>query len=90
MLLGVCVTWGEHKDWVLSSIKTLLLERENCQNVNKKRHKCSFRLLQTDTRGLEQLKREQEGILKEINKMVAAKDSELQSLNQKIEMLTER
>ncbi|XP_063265428.1 centriolin isoform X2 [Prinia subflava] len=48
-----------------------------------------LRLLQTDTRGLEQLKREQEGILKEINKMVAAKDSELQSLNQKIEMLTE-
>ncbi|XP_066057163.1 centriolin isoform X2 [Chamaea fasciata] len=48
-----------------------------------------LRLLQTDTRGLEQLKREQEGILKEINKMVAAKDSELQSLSQKIEMLTE-
>ncbi|XP_066189025.1 centriolin [Sylvia atricapilla] len=48
-----------------------------------------LRLLQTDTRGLEQLKREQESILKEINKMVAAKDSELQSLNQKIEMLTE-
>ncbi|NWT58666.1 CNTRL protein, partial [Erythrocercus mccallii] len=48
-----------------------------------------LRLLQTDTRGLELLKREQEGTLKEINKMVAAKDSELQSLNQKIEMLTE-
>ncbi|XP_030817073.1 centriolin isoform X2 [Camarhynchus parvulus] len=48
-----------------------------------------LRLLQTDTRGLEQLKREQEGILKEINKMVAARDSELESLNQKIEMLTE-
>ncbi|NXM21071.1 CNTRL protein, partial [Ploceus nigricollis] len=48
-----------------------------------------LRLLQTDTRDLEQLKREQEGILKEINKMVAARDSELQSLNQKIEMLTE-
>ncbi|XP_066419057.1 centriolin [Molothrus aeneus] len=48
-----------------------------------------LRLLQTDTRSLEQLKREQEGILKEINKMVAARDSELQSLNQKIEMLTE-
>ncbi|XP_059721083.1 centriolin isoform X2 [Haemorhous mexicanus] len=48
-----------------------------------------LRLLQTDTRGLEQLKREQEGVLKEINKMVAARDSELQSLNQKIEMLTE-
>ncbi|NXW68205.1 CNTRL protein, partial [Hirundo rustica] len=48
-----------------------------------------LRLLQTDTRGLEQLKRKQEGILKEINKMVAAKDSELQSLNQKIDMLTE-
>ncbi|NXR95882.1 CNTRL protein, partial [Hypocryptadius cinnamomeus] len=48
-----------------------------------------LRLLQTDTRDLEQLKREQEGVLKEINKMVAARDSELQSLNQKIEMLTE-
>ncbi|XP_023794115.1 centriolin isoform X2 [Cyanistes caeruleus] len=48
-----------------------------------------LRLLQTDTRGLERLKREQEGILKKINKMVAARDSELQSLNQKIEMLTE-
>ncbi|NWX29319.1 CNTRL protein, partial [Notiomystis cincta] len=48
-----------------------------------------LRLLQTDTRGLEQHKREQEGILKEINKMVAARDSELQSLNQKIEMFTE-
>ncbi|KAL2298169.1 hypothetical protein Nmel_017132, partial [Mimus melanotis] len=48
-----------------------------------------LRLLQTDTRGLEQLKREQEGILKELNKMVAVKNSELQSLNQKIEILTE-
>ncbi|NXT82779.1 CNTRL protein, partial [Zapornia atra] len=49
-----------------------------------------LRLLQADTRDLEQRKREQEGILKEINKMVAARDSEFQSLNQKIEMLTER
>ncbi|NXT95657.1 CNTRL protein, partial [Anhinga rufa] len=48
-----------------------------------------LRSLQTDTRDLEQHKREQEGILKEINKMVAARDSEFQSLNQKIEMLTE-
>ncbi|XP_054704754.1 centriolin isoform X2 [Grus americana] len=48
-----------------------------------------LRLLQADTRDLEQHKREQEGILKEINKMVAARDSEFQSLNQKIEMLTE-
>lgn len=79
-----------HKDWVLSSIKTLHLERESCSNVNIKRYKCSSRLLQTDTRDLEEHKREQEGILKEINKMVAARDSELQSLNQKIEMLTER
>lgn len=55
-----------------------------------KRYKCSSRLLQTDTRGLEQHKREQEGILKEINKMVAARESEFQALNQKIEMLTER
>ncbi|XP_068270352.1 centriolin isoform X1 [Nyctibius grandis] len=48
-----------------------------------------LRLLQADTRDLEQRKREQEGILKEINKMVAVRDSEFQSLNQKIEMLTE-
>ncbi|KFQ66028.1 Centriolin, partial [Phaethon lepturus] len=48
-----------------------------------------LRLLQADTRDLEQRKREQEGILKEINKMVTARDSEFQSLNQKIEMLTE-
>ncbi|XP_065504361.1 centriolin isoform X2 [Caloenas nicobarica] len=48
-----------------------------------------LRLLQADTRDLEQRKREQEGILKEMNKMVAARDSEFQSLNQKIEMLTE-
>ncbi|NXN44056.1 CNTRL protein, partial [Rhinoptilus africanus] len=48
-----------------------------------------LRLLQADTRDLEQHKREQESILKEINKMVAARDSEFQSLNQKIGMLTE-
>ncbi|KAK4811457.1 hypothetical protein QYF61_006391 [Mycteria americana] len=48
-----------------------------------------LRLLQADTRDLEQHKREQEGILKEINKTVAARDSEFQLLNQKIEMLTE-
>ncbi|NXW49584.1 CNTRL protein, partial [Nyctiprogne leucopyga] len=48
-----------------------------------------LRLLQADTRDLEQHKKEQESTLKEINKMVAARDSEFQSLNQKIEMLTE-
>ncbi|NXK11915.1 CNTRL protein, partial [Herpetotheres cachinnans] len=48
-----------------------------------------LRLLQADTRDLEQHKREQEGILKEIDKMVAARDSEFRSLNHKIEMLTE-
>ncbi|KAM6316368.1 centriolin isoform 6-T6 [Podargus strigoides] len=48
-----------------------------------------LRLLQADTRDLEQHKREQEGALKEINKKVAARDSEFQSLNQKVEMLTE-
>ncbi|KGL99102.1 Centriolin, partial [Charadrius vociferus] len=48
-----------------------------------------LRLLQADTRELEKHKREQESILKEINKMVAARDTEFQSLNQKIEMLTE-
>ncbi|XP_009081586.1 PREDICTED: centriolin, partial [Acanthisitta chloris] len=49
-----------------------------------------LRLLQKDTRDLEQHKREQEGVLKEINKTMAARDSEFQLLNQKIEMLTER
>ncbi|NXP03959.1 CNTRL protein, partial [Thinocorus orbignyianus] len=48
-----------------------------------------LRLLQADTRDLEQHKREQESVLKEINKMVDARDLEFQSLNQKIEMLTE-
>ncbi|NXY67638.1 CNTRL protein, partial [Glareola pratincola] len=48
-----------------------------------------LRLLQADTRDLEEHKREQESILKEINKMVSARDSEFQSLNQKIGMLTE-
>ncbi|NXL56534.1 CNTRL protein, partial [Chordeiles acutipennis] len=48
-----------------------------------------LRLLQADTRDLEQHKKEQESTLKEINQMVAARDSEFQSLNQKIEMLTE-
>uniref|UniRef100_A0A669Q9C6 Centriolin n=1 Tax=Phasianus colchicus TaxID=9054 RepID=A0A669Q9C6_PHACC len=47
-----------------------------------------LRSLQADTQDLEQHKKEQEGILKEINKMVSARDSEFQSLNQKIEMLT--
>ncbi|NXF85829.1 CNTRL protein, partial [Eubucco bourcierii] len=46
-----------------------------------------LRLLQADTRDLQQHKKEQEGILKGISKMVAAKDSEFQLLNQKIEML---
>ncbi|XP_010081235.1 PREDICTED: centriolin, partial [Pterocles gutturalis] len=48
-----------------------------------------LRSLQADTRDLEQHKKEQEGLLKEINKMVVARDSEFQLLNQKIEMLTE-
>ncbi|POI34588.1 hypothetical protein CIB84_001660 [Bambusicola thoracicus] len=48
-----------------------------------------LRSLQADMRDLEQHKKEQEGILKEINKIVSARDSEFQSLNQKIEMLTE-
>ncbi|XP_062447215.1 centriolin isoform X2 [Rhea pennata] len=48
-----------------------------------------LRILQADTRDLEQHKIEQEVILKEINKVVSARDSEFQSLNQKIEMLTE-
>ncbi|NXA49782.1 CNTRL protein, partial [Nothocercus julius] len=48
-----------------------------------------LRLLQADTRDLEQHKIEQEGILKEINQVVSARDCEFQSLNRKIEMLTE-
>ncbi|XP_074871233.1 centriolin isoform X3 [Carettochelys insculpta] len=48
-----------------------------------------LRLLQADTRDLEQHKSKQEGILKEINEVVSARDSEFQSLSQKIEMLTE-
>ncbi|KFW00100.1 Centriolin, partial [Eurypyga helias] len=48
-----------------------------------------LRSLQADAKDLEQRKKEQEFILKEINKRVAASDSEFQSLNQKIDMLTE-
>lgn len=48
-----------------------------------------FRLLQADTKDLEQHKIQQEEILKEINKVVAAKDSDFQCLNKKKEKLTE-
>lgn len=48
-----------------------------------------FRLLQADTTELEQHKNEQEEILKEINKVIAAKDSDFHCLNQKKEKLTE-
>ncbi|XP_053137801.1 centriolin isoform X2 [Hemicordylus capensis] len=48
-----------------------------------------LRMLQADAKDLEQHKMEQEGILKEIHKVVSAKDSEFQSLSQKIEILTE-
>ncbi|XP_019503792.1 PREDICTED: centriolin isoform X3 [Hipposideros armiger] len=47
-----------------------------------------FRLLQADTKDLEQHKIKQEEILKEINKVVAAKDSDFQCLNKKKETLT--
>uniref|UniRef100_A0A8C0RQU7 Centriolin n=1 Tax=Canis lupus familiaris TaxID=9615 RepID=A0A8C0RQU7_CANLF len=47
-----------------------------------------LRLLQADTKDLEQHKMEQEEILKEINKVVVAKDSDFQSLNKKKEVLT--
>ncbi|XP_025918156.1 centriolin isoform X5 [Apteryx rowi] len=79
----------EEKSSMLSNTKILLSERKSCKNVDLKSHRCFFRLLQADTRDLEQHKIEQEGILKEINKVVSARDSEFQSLNQKIEMLTE-
>ncbi|XP_062815048.1 centriolin isoform X2 [Anolis carolinensis] len=48
-----------------------------------------LRLLQADAKDLEQHTAEQEGLLKEINKVVSAKDSEFQSLSQKIKTLTE-
>ncbi|XP_012576987.1 PREDICTED: centriolin [Condylura cristata] len=48
-----------------------------------------LRLLQADTKDLEQHKTEQEEILKEINKVVAAKDSDFQCLNKKKEKLTD-
>ncbi|XP_077626080.1 centriolin isoform X2 [Crocuta crocuta] len=47
-----------------------------------------LRLLQADTKGLEEHKMEQEETLKEINKVVAAKDSDFQCLNKKKEALT--
>ncbi|XP_077917829.1 centriolin isoform X3 [Halichoerus grypus] len=47
-----------------------------------------LRLLQADTQDLEQHKMEQEEILKEINEVVAAKDSDFQCLNKKKEVLT--
>uniref|UniRef100_A0A7M4FX69 Centriolin n=1 Tax=Crocodylus porosus TaxID=8502 RepID=A0A7M4FX69_CROPO len=48
-----------------------------------------LRLLQAESRDLEQHKIEQEGILKEINRVMSSRDSEFQSLSQKIEILTE-
>ncbi|XP_066896941.1 centriolin isoform X9 [Kogia breviceps] len=48
-----------------------------------------LRLLQADAKDLEQHKIEQEEILKEINKVVAAKDSDFQCLTKKTEKLTE-
>uniref|UniRef100_A0A8C8YKT4 Centriolin n=1 Tax=Prolemur simus TaxID=1328070 RepID=A0A8C8YKT4_PROSS len=48
-----------------------------------------LRLLQADAKDLEQHKIKQEEILKEINKVVAAKDSDFQCLNKKKKKLTE-
>ncbi|XP_036117008.1 centriolin isoform X2 [Molossus molossus] len=48
-----------------------------------------LRLIQADTKDLEQHKIEQEEILKEINQVVAVKDSDFQCLNKKKEKLTE-
>lgn len=48
-----------------------------------------LRLLQADTKDLEQHKIKQEEILKEINKVVEAKDSDFQCLSRKTEKLTE-
>ncbi|XP_076999381.1 centriolin isoform X6 [Tamandua tetradactyla] len=48
-----------------------------------------LRLLQADAQNLEQHKIEQQEILKEINRILAAKDSDFQCLNKKKEDLTE-
>ncbi|KAL6041863.1 hypothetical protein STEG23_022106, partial [Scotinomys teguina] len=48
-----------------------------------------LRLLQADAEDLEQHKIKQEEVLKEINKVVAAKDADFQSLNKRKERLTE-
>nr|XP_012627168.1 centriolin isoform X2 [Microcebus murinus] len=48
-----------------------------------------LRLLQADAKDLEQHKIKQEEILKEINKVVAAKDSDFQCLNKRKKKLTE-
>ncbi|KAJ1146147.1 hypothetical protein NDU88_012429 [Pleurodeles waltl] len=48
-----------------------------------------LRSLQEDMKNLEQNKVEQENILKEINSVVSARDEEFQSLNNKIERLTD-
>ncbi|NWI09549.1 CNTRL protein, partial [Crypturellus soui] len=81
-----------HAKQHLSSTETEAAELERrAQEVAVKLVKADqqLRLLQADTRDLEQRKIEQEGILKEINQVVSAKDCEFQSLNRKIEMLTE-
>ncbi|XP_067599572.1 centriolin isoform X9 [Pseudorca crassidens] len=57
--------------------------------VNLVKANQQLRLLQADTKDLEQHKIQQEEILKEINKVVAAKDSDFQCLNKKKEKLTE-
>ncbi|KAJ6652858.1 hypothetical protein lerEdw1_010576 [Lerista edwardsae] len=49
-----------------------------------------LRLLQADAKDLEQRKAQQEGLLKETSRAVSAKDSEFQTLSQKVEILTER
>lgn len=51
--------------------------------------KCCFRLLQADAKNLEEHKVKQEEILEEINKVIAAKDTDFQSLNKKKEKLIE-
>lgn len=48
-----------------------------------------LRALQEDMKNLEQNKVEQENILKDINSVVSARDEEFQSLNNKIERLTD-
>ncbi|XP_017653751.1 centriolin isoform X3 [Nannospalax galili] len=78
--------------------KNLLQTESDAEELEKRAQKTALnlvkadqqlRLLQADAKDLEQHKIEQEKILKEINKVVAAKDADFQCLDKKKEKLTE-